>query len=876
MNMKKCLAGLVAGGLITASVPFSVFGADVIKEMDTVKYVSSSAGANVRSDADADSSLLAHFDCGDSIYVTGYCSNDWYRVCVYSSKYGCDVEGYVSAGLLSGSSSGSSSSSSGSSSSSSSSSIRSLDKYMYVSNGSSGANVRSQPWSDSSKLTHLDTGDEVYVTGKTDDGWYRVSVYIPSWGDYGTGYIAEGLLSSSDPGYSGSSSSSSSGSSSDYTTTSVDKDLWVSNGGSGANLRTSPSTSSSVIALLPSGTQMYAYGKTSNGWYKVSVYVDSLGYYCDGYVSEGIVSSSYVSGSSSSSSSSSGSSGSSGYSVSSMDATYYVSNGKNGANLRKTPSTSGSVIDWLPTGTDVYVSGKTSNGWYQVSATTENYDFVSGYIAEGLLSSTKPSTTYTSSSSGSSSSSSAVTAMDAYYYVSNGSNGANFRVSPSSSSNIITWYSTGTEVHVIGKTSGWYKVNGYVAADGCYYDGYIAEGLLSTKNPGSSSSSSSASGSSSSSSSGYSVTTMDAYYYVSNGSTAVNVRTTPYTSGGAIMQLHTGDQVHVIGRTSNGWYRVSVYDSSSDAYVTAYISEGLLSSKNPIASDSSSSSSSDSSVTQMDAYYYASNGSTAVNIRSSASTSGTVVTQIHTGDQVHVLGRTSNGWYKVSVYDAASGNYCSGYVAEGLVSSKNPIASDSSSSSSDSSSSGTTTKVMDAYYYASNGSTAVNVRSSASTSSTIVTQIYTGDQAHVLGKTSNGWYKVSVYDASTGTYCSGYIAEGLLSSSNPIASDASSGSSSSSGVSPSAATDDSDAEAFLDMGSYYTVNITSGYLRLRDLPGNLSSSQVIAGLGAGTVVRVDGLPSANWVPVTVMTLKGESTASAYTGMEGYLHYSYLK
>ena len=80
-----------------------------------------------------------------------------------------------------------------------------------------------------------------------------------------------------------------------------------------------------------------------------------------------------------------------GVSTTSMDRTMYVNNSA-GANVRTAPSTDYRVLKKLSNGTAVHVTGRTSNGWYQIYTTDPVYGGeTAGYISEGLLSTSAPS-----------------------------------------------------------------------------------------------------------------------------------------------------------------------------------------------------------------------------------------------------------------------------------------------------------------------------------------------------------------------------------------------------------------------------------------------------------------------------------------------------
>ncbi len=111
-----------------------------------------------------------------------------------------------------------------------------------------------------------------------------------------------------------------------------------------------------------------------------------------------------------------------------------------------------------------------------------------------------------------------------------------------------------------------------------------------------------------------------------------------------------------------------------------------------------------------------------VNIRNGAGTSYTSLGTVASGTDVTVIGTETNGWYKVSLLlnSKQTVGYCSSQYITML-------------------SEGTTTSNL-------------NLRSSASTSSSALTQIPLGKTVSIIGDKNNGWYKVE-YNGITG-YCS--------------------------------------------------------------------------------------------------------------------------
>ncbi|MGP9528786.1 SH3 domain-containing protein [Glutamicibacter sp. AOP5-A2-18] len=110
-----------------------------------------------------------------------------------------------------------------------------------------------------------------------------------------------------------------------------------------------------------------------------------------------------------------------------------------------------------------------------------------------------------------------------------------------------------------------------------------------------------------------------------------------------------------------------------------------------------------------------------LNMRTGSSTAYSVLKTIPKGTSVAVVGRASNGWYKVS-YDGKSGYVSNSYVVAASV------------------------RTLDS----------LNMRGGASTSYRILKTIPTGTTVSAYAKASNGWYKVS-YGGSTGWVSGTYV-----------------------------------------------------------------------------------------------------------------------
>lgn len=254
---------------------------------------------------------------------------------------------------------------------------------------------------------------------------------------------------------------------------------------SALNMRSEPSTSSSVVTCLPRGTVVVLTG-TSGNWYQVA-YKGSTGYMIKDYLDvsssadaalgEGTVTGNYV-------------------------------------NIRSGPSTSNSVIGSRSKGDTLSVTGVSSN-WYKVSLSGST-----GYIRSDYLS-LGSSGSGSGSSSGSSSGTVKGTGTIKGICV-------RMRSGPSTSNSILGTYDTGTKMTVNGEDGDWYKVS----CNGT--EGYVYKPYLTM-------------GDSSSGSSGSSVSDMsDTSASVIS---PVHFRKGPDTSYSSMQVLNTGTGVTITGQT---------------------------------------------------------------------------------------------------------------------------------------------------------------------------------------------------------------------------------------------------------------------------------------------------------------------------------------
>lgn len=207
-----------------------------------------------------------------------------------------------------------------------------------------------------------------------------------------------------------------------------------------------------------------------------------------------------------------------------------------------------------------------------------------------------------------------------------------------------------------------------------------------------------------------------------------------------------------------------------------------------------------------------------LNVRSTASASGALVGVLSKDSTVTIVEKL-DGWYKVE------SNGLTGYVSAEYISTDG--SSDTSTSSTGSSSSASGSATINSYM--------VNIRSGASTSSSVIANVGKGTAVTVVA-TEGDWYKVE-YKGQTAYVHKDYV----------TLDGESSGSSSSTGSNSSSS-------------SGQTGEINASYVRLRS--GASLSASILKTLDKGAQMTVTG-ESGDWYKVS------------YNGTEGYVYKTYL-
>lgn len=402
------------------------------------------------------------------------------------------------------------------------------------------------------------------------------------------------------------------------------------------NVRSSSSTSSSIVCKLSQGTKVTIISETTGTdgmkWY--NVYFAYNGGTSEGYVRGDLLNvSGTVSGSAAAAADVTASSG-----------TLYVN--KTSVRVREKASIGSTIVAGLEKGAEVKVQGTTAGSdgkqWTKVSFTKDGKS-IQGYIRSDLLTSTKPAES-------SSTSSAAANDGDTLYV---NADAVRVRSNVSESADVVANLLRGDQVKQKSVKTGadgkpWTKVS--FTINGTKYSGYIRSDLLTA---------SGASGSSSSSSSD-----SDEILYVT--ATAVRVREHASSSAAIVTNLLKGDQVKQkstkTGDDGKQWTKVSVTINGTKFH--GYIRSDYLS-----KSKSSDSSASAASATTTVSANTKTVRPAVVNVRSKASTSGSISAKLVQGSKVAVLSETTGSdgkkWSNVSC--TYGGKTVNGYIRSDLL-----------------------------------------------------------------------------------------------------------------------------------------------------------------------------------------------------------------
>ncbi|MEK4651306.1 SH3 domain-containing protein [Niallia sp. FSL W8-0954] len=539
------------------------------------------------------------------------------------------------------------------------------------------------------------------------------------------------------------------------------------NKGSVLNVRVGPSISTSVVTTLKAGEKVSVLSET-NGWSKVDV---------DGKI--GYVSSSYLT-------------------TKQESFVKYVSiDPSSTLNVRESASTKANIVTKLKNNTKVEVISE-SNGWAKIKV-----NGINGYVSSQYIKAVQSEEKKTTNSSNKQQK------VTKYVNVDTGSS-LNLRNSPSNSASIIVKLAKDVPVTVYSESNGWSKVEAYGK------QGYVATQYLAEKK-GTSSTEKKDETKTSASKEATAKTT--AKYVNVEKKSSLNVRKEASTNSSILTKLSRGTEVKVLS-SANGWDKVTV--SGKTGYVSSsYLSEKKIT-EATTNNNKATEKNSGNTPTLVSKKVNVQAGSN-LNVRSTASTSGSIKGKLSAGTVVTVLSE-KNGWSKIKTSKAE------GYVSSEYLTSISTPDKGTDKNEAKQPEKTPTGKEMKVNVQAGSN---LNVRSTASTSGSIKGKLSAGTVVTVLSE-KNGWSKIKTSKVE------GYVSSEYLTSIST----------------PNKGTDKNEAKQpeKTPTGIEKIVNVQAGSsLNLRSTPS--TSGKILSKLPAGTVVIVQAEGN-GWSKVKVNNLEG--------------------
>lgn len=197
----------------------------------------------------------------------------------------------------------------------------------------------------------------------------------------------------------------------------------------------------------------------------------------------------------------------------------------------------------------------------------------------------------------------------------------NVRSAPSIGSSIIGTLKKGTSVNILTEQNGWYSIK---LASGA--TGYISSNFVTLQNTPISS------------------TTTDTTAIQKAGiiaTSVLNVRSSPSTNSRILTTLKRGTSVNIL-ESKNGWYTIKLASGKT----------GYINSKYVNVNSANATSTAKTGVVT----------TSILNVRSSASIRGKILTFVRKGSNVSILS-SQNGWYKVRLSNGTIGYVSSNYIS---------------------------------------------------------------------------------------------------------------------------------------------------------------------------------------------------------------------
>ncbi|MBQ5696186.1 MAG: SH3 domain-containing protein [Clostridium sp.] len=234
-----------------------------------------------------------------------------------------------------------------------------------VYNVSTNLRVRSSASANSSVLGYLNNNTEVNIVG-TEGDWYKIKY------NNGYGYVSKSYISVSGNVSNNNEVNNNTGGNSSSNVVENNKTGYVYNVSSGGlRVRKEASTSSTVLGTLYSGNSVNIVGE-SGSWYKIK-YNSSYAYVHKDYITEN------KQESTDNSANQGGNTSNNNTSNESINAVGIITNVSSNLRVRKSPSTSATVLGYVLNNQTVNITGKEGN-WYKI-----NFKGSVGYISSDYV-----------------------------------------------------------------------------------------------------------------------------------------------------------------------------------------------------------------------------------------------------------------------------------------------------------------------------------------------------------------------------------------------------------------------------------------------------------------------------------------------------------
>ncbi len=313
----------------------------------------------------------------------------------------------------------------------------------------------------------------------------------------------------------------------------------------------------------------------------------------------------------------------------------------------------------------------------------------------------------------------------------------------------------------------------------------------------------------------------------------VNLRTWKSTSYPILTICAPGTKLTILDRSDSTWYQVKVPTGEVGYMHSSYIKITQELTATPTPTPVPTSTPTPTPIPPKPTATPAP-GSTvayttdAVNFRTGAGTSHSIISTLKAGTMVTVLDTSNSSWYKVQLADGTQGYVHTNYLYISPTGSATPAPTATPTQSPDSN-----TGTTDTYYKIT--ADALNVRDAASTSGGIITQVGFGKIVTLIEKTSDDWFKIKTDSGIVGYVASAYLTPYTSSSGSGVSLSTSSASVpqyksiyiKASGASGYTWTSSNDSIASVNSGYIYANSPGTATITAKDSFGNSTSSVTI-------------------------------------------------